>query len=104
MSDQPVVLVTGALTGIGLGTARLFAASGARVVLSGRHTDVGHALAAELQGAGAQAEFIQADVRYDDDLQNLVDRTVERFGRLDIAVNNAGADQLGPITEVTPES
>jgi NAD(P)-dependent dehydrogenase (short-subunit alcohol dehydrogenase family) len=104
MSDQPVVLVTGALTGIGLATARLFAADGARVVLSGRHPDLGHSLVRELQGAGAQAEFIQADVRYDDDLRNLVDQTVERFGRLDIAVNNAGADQLGPITAITPET
>jgi NAD(P)-dependent dehydrogenase (short-subunit alcohol dehydrogenase family) len=104
MSDQPVVLVTGALTGIGLATARLFATDGARVALSGRHPDPGQSLARELQGAGAQAEFIQADVRFDDDMRYLVDRTVERFGRLDIAVNNAGADQLGPITEVTPES
>src|ERR1700745_2564294 len=104
MSDQPVVLVTGALTGIGLATARLFATDGARVVLSGRHPDPGQSLARELQGAGAQAEFIQADVRFDDDMRNLVHRTVERFGRLDIAINNAGADQLGPITEVTPES
>ncbi len=104
MSDQPVVLVTGALTGIGLATARLFATDGARVVLSGRHPDVGQSLARELQGTGAQAEFIQADVRYDKDLRNLVDRTVERFGRLDIAVNNAGADQLGLITAITPES
>jgi NAD(P)-dependent dehydrogenase (short-subunit alcohol dehydrogenase family) len=104
MSDHPVVLVTGALTGIGLATARLFASDGARVVLSGRHPDAGQSLASELQGAGAQAEFIQADVRYDDEIRNLVDRTVERFGRLDIAVNNAGADQLGPITAITPES
>jgi NAD(P)-dependent dehydrogenase (short-subunit alcohol dehydrogenase family) len=104
MSDQPVVLVTGALTGIGLATARLFATDGARVVLSGRRPDAGQSLAGELQDAGAQADFIQADVRYDDDLRNLVDRTVERFGRLDIAVNNAGADQLGPITAITPET
>ena len=104
MSDQPVVLVTGALTGIGLATARLFATDGGHVVLSGRHPDAGQSLARELQGAGAQAEFIPADVRYDDDLRNLVDRTVDRFGRLDIAVNNAGADQLGPITAITPES
>src|ERR1700743_1269857 len=99
MSDQPVVLVTGALTGIGLAAARLFATDGAPVVLSGRHPSTAQPLAAELQGAGAQVEFIQADVRFDDDMRNLVDRTVERFGRLDIAVNNARAAQLGPVTE-----
>jgi NAD(P)-dependent dehydrogenase (short-subunit alcohol dehydrogenase family) len=104
MTDQPVVLITGALTGIGLATGRLFASAGARVVLSGRHPDAGQALAAELQAAGAEAAFMRADVRYDGDLKALVDGTVERYGRLDIAVNNAGTDgELGPITGLTPE-
>jgi NAD(P)-dependent dehydrogenase (short-subunit alcohol dehydrogenase family) len=104
MTEQPVVLITGALTGIGLATSRLFAAAGARVVISGRHDDAGKALAAELQSGGAEAEFIRADVRYDYDLAALIDGTVERFGRLDIAVNNAGTDgQLEPVTALTPE-
>ncbi|HEY2575875.1 MAG TPA: SDR family NAD(P)-dependent oxidoreductase [Streptosporangiaceae bacterium] len=104
MTESPVVLITGALTGIGLATGRLFASTGARVVISGRHDDVGKALAAELQAGGGEAEFIRADVRYDDELRALVDGTVDRFGRLDIAVNNAGTDgQLGPITGLTPE-
>ena len=104
MTEQPVVLVTGALTGIGLATSQLFAAEGARVVISGRRDDAGKALAGELQATGAEVEFIHADVRYDEDLKALVDGTVERFGRLDIAVNNAGTDgQLGPITGLTPE-
>ncbi|MGH3167412.1 MAG: SDR family NAD(P)-dependent oxidoreductase [Trebonia sp.] len=104
MTEQPVVLITGALTGIGLATSRLFAAAGARVVVSGRHDDAGTALAAELRTGRAEAEFIRADVRYDDELGALVDGTVERFGRLDIAVNNAGTDaKLGPITGLTPE-
>jgi NAD(P)-dependent dehydrogenase (short-subunit alcohol dehydrogenase family) len=105
MTEQPVVLITGALTGIGLATARLFAAAGARVVISGRHDDAGQALAAELQAKGDEAEFIRADVRYDHELRALVDGTVERFGRLDIAVNNAGTDgQLGPITGLDAET
>jgi NAD(P)-dependent dehydrogenase (short-subunit alcohol dehydrogenase family) len=104
MSEHPVVLVTGALTGIGLATARLFASSGARVVLSGRHDDLGKSIAAGLQAEGAQAEYIRADVRFDDDMEALVDRTVQRFGRLDIAVNNAGTDgQMEPVTSLTPE-
>ncbi len=103
--STPVVLITGALTGIGRATALAFAREGARLVVSGRHDDAGKALAYELRGLGAEAEFIQADVRHDVDVQNLVDKTVERFGRLDVAVNNAGTEgQPGPLTEQTADS
>ena len=65
----------------------------------------GQALAAELKALGAQAEFIRADVRHETDVQNLVDKTVARFGRLDVAVNNAGTEGTpGPITAQTAES
>jgi len=102
--ESPVVLITGALTGIGRATAFAFARSGARVVVSGRHDEAGGALAAELRDAGAQAEFVRADVREDEDVRNLVDRTVARFGRLDVAVNNAGTEgQPGPLTEQTAD-
>ena len=79
----PVVLVTGALTGIGRATALAFAREGARIVISGRHDDEGQKLAAELQKLGAEAEFLRSDVRREDDVRNLIDRTVSRFGRLD---------------------
>jgi NAD(P)-dependent dehydrogenase (short-subunit alcohol dehydrogenase family) len=103
--NSPVVLITGALTGIGRATALAFAKGGASVVVSGRHEDEGQALAAELRHLGAQAEFVQADVRHDDDVRNLVDRTVKRFGRLDVAVNSAGSEgKPGPVTEQTAES
>jgi NAD(P)-dependent dehydrogenase (short-subunit alcohol dehydrogenase family) len=103
--NSPVVLITGALTGIGRATALAFAKGGASVVVSGRHEDEGQALAAELRYLGAQAEFVQADVRHDDDVRNLVDRTVKRFGRLDVAVNSAGSEgKPGPVTEQTAES
>jgi NAD(P)-dependent dehydrogenase (short-subunit alcohol dehydrogenase family) len=102
--DAPVVLITGALTGIGRATAFAFAGDRARVVVSGRHDDAGAALAAELRNAGAEAEFIRADVRDEDDVRNLVDGTVERFGRLDIAVNNAGTEgRPGALTEQTAD-
>ena len=82
-----------------------FAKAGHRVVVSGRKPDAGQALASELRSLGAEAEFVQADVRKEDDVRRLVDRTVERFGRLDVAVNNAGTEgQVGPITDQTAES
>jgi len=103
--NHPVVLITGALAGIGRATAVAFAQQCAKVVVSGRHDDVGQTLATELRAIGAQAEFIRADVRHEADVRNLIDKTVARFGRLDIAVNNAGTEgKPGPVTEQTAES
>jgi NAD(P)-dependent dehydrogenase (short-subunit alcohol dehydrogenase family) len=99
-----VVLVTGALSGIGRATALAFARAGDRVVVSGRRDDAGEALVGELRtlGIGSEAEFIRADVSKDDEVRSLVDGVVTRFGRLDVAVNNAGTEgKLGPITELT---
>src|SRR3984957_16606568 len=101
----PVVLITGALTGIGRATALAFAREGARIVVSGRHDDKGNALVSELQEIGAEATFLKSDVRHDDEVRALVDKTVARFGRLDAAVNNAGTEgKPGPFTEQTAES
>ena len=98
--SKPVVLITGALTGIGRATAVAFARDGSSLVVSGRHEDKGQTLAAELRTLGAEAEFVRADVRFEAEIRNLVDRTVERFGRLDVAVNNAGTEgESAPITE-----
>jgi NAD(P)-dependent dehydrogenase (short-subunit alcohol dehydrogenase family) len=95
-----VVLITGALTGIGRATAFAFARIGAQLVVSGRHDETGRSLAGELREAGAEAEFVRADVRVEDDVRVLVDRAVARFGRLDIAVNNAGTEgRPGTLTE-----
>jgi len=103
--SNSVVLITGALTGIGRATALAFAQEGARIVVSGRRDDAGQALATELRALGAEAEFIRADVRHENDVHNLVDKTVARFGRLDVAVNNAGTEGTpGPVTEQTAES
>jgi NAD(P)-dependent dehydrogenase (short-subunit alcohol dehydrogenase family) len=89
MSSQ-VVLITGALTGIGRAAAVIFAQEGARIVVSGRRDKEGQDLVKELQALGAEAIFVRTDVRKDDEVRNLVDQTVKRFGRLDVAVNNAG--------------
>jgi NAD(P)-dependent dehydrogenase (short-subunit alcohol dehydrogenase family) len=103
--SKPIVLITGALTGIGRATAVAFARSGANLVISGRRETEGKALEAELQQLGAEALFVQADVRHDDDVRALVDQAVARFGRLDVAVNNAGTEgQPGLIVNQTAES
>jgi len=100
-----VVLITGALTGIGRATAVAFAKEGARIIVAGRRDPEGKALEAELRGLGAEASFIKADVRHDDEVRDLVDQTVARFGRLDAAVNAAGTEgRPGPVTEQTAES
>jgi NAD(P)-dependent dehydrogenase (short-subunit alcohol dehydrogenase family) len=105
MSSNSVVLITGALTGIGRAAALAFAKEGASVVVSGRKDAEGKALEAELAGLGAKAAFIRADVRHEDEVRNLIDKTVARFGRLDVAVNNAGTEgKPGPVTEQTAES
>jgi len=103
--STPVVLITGALTGIGRATAIAFAQEGARIVISGRHEDEGQNLVGELGKLGAEAEFIRSDVRHEDDVRSLVDKTVTRFGRLDVAVNAAGTEgKPGLVTEQSAES
>jgi NAD(P)-dependent dehydrogenase (short-subunit alcohol dehydrogenase family) len=103
--SSKVVLITGALTGIGRATALAFAREGASVVVSGRRDDAGEALTSELRALGADAEYLRADVRREEDVRALVDKTVARFGRLDVAVNNAGTEgRPGPVVEQTAES
>jgi NAD(P)-dependent dehydrogenase (short-subunit alcohol dehydrogenase family) len=103
--SSPVVLITGALTGIGRAAAIIFAQEGARVVVSGRRDKQGQELVEELQGLGAEAIFVRTDVRNEEDVRNVVAETVKSFGRLDIAINNAGTEGLpGLVTDQTAES
>jgi NAD(P)-dependent dehydrogenase (short-subunit alcohol dehydrogenase family) len=103
--DKPVILITGGLTGIGRASAVAFAKKGAEVVVAGRHDEAGKALVEELRSFGSEAEFINADVRKEDDVRALVDQTVARFGRLDVAVNNAGTEGEGSsILDQTAET
>ena len=90
--SSPVVLITGALTGIGRAAALAFAREGARLVVSGRRDKEGQELAAELQELGAEAIFVHTDVRNENEVRDLVDQAVVRFGQLDVAVNCAGTE------------
>jgi NAD(P)-dependent dehydrogenase (short-subunit alcohol dehydrogenase family) len=103
--SSPVVLITGALTDIGRAAARTFGQAGAQLVVSGRRDKEGQELSAELQGLGAQAIFVHADVRNDNEVRDLVDQAVARFGHLDAAINCAGTEgKPGPVTEQTTET
>ena len=99
-----VVLITGGLTGIGRAAAVAFAKEGALVTVTGRRESDGTELARQLRGFGSEAEFIRADVRKEDDVRVMIEKTIERFGCLDVAVNNAGTEGTpGPMTDQTPE-
>jgi NAD(P)-dependent dehydrogenase (short-subunit alcohol dehydrogenase family) len=100
-----VVLITGGLTGIGRATAMAFAREGAIVAIAARREEAGAELVKQLRAFGPEAEFFKADVRKEDDVRAMIDKTVAQFGRLDIAVNNAGTEGVpGPVTEQTPET
>ena len=100
-----VVLITGALTGIGRATALRYAKTGAKLVVSGRHGVEGRSLLLELRDLGSDADFFQADVRHDDEVRDLVDKAVSLFGCLDVAVNNAGTEGTpGQIIDQTVEN
>src|SRR6201993_5212034 len=103
--SNPVVLITGALSGIGRAAAIAFAKKGATLVVAGRRDEAGKALAEELRCFGSEAEFINADVRKEEDVRALMPPTIEGFGRLEVAVNNAATEgPVGPITDQTAES
>ena len=101
--ESKVVLLVGASTGIGVDAARVFAEEGASVMLAARSADALEQLATELQDAGHDVDFVAADVASPAEVAHMVDATVERFGRLDGAFNNAGITQTGLLHEVSEE-
>jgi short-subunit dehydrogenase len=98
-----VIAITGASAGIGRATALRMAREGAAVAICARRADRLDAVAAEIAGAGGQALSMTADVTRADDMELFVSRTVERFGRLDVIMCNAGFGIAGAIDDITPE-
>lgn len=99
--EGKVALVTGGSSGIGRAAALLFASEGAHVALGARRGSEGEAVAREIREAGGKALFVKTDVTDPKQVANLVEKTVEEFGRLDIAFNNAGTEgeRLAPLLE-----
>ena len=103
--ENKVVLITGGTSGIGRVTAVAFAKEGAKVVDSGRRKDEGAETVTLVEKAGGQGLFVQADVSDEEQVKKLVQTTVEHFGRLDIAFNNAGVEgELAPLTDAKVET
>lgn len=96
-----VALITGGTSGIGRETALQFARAAATVVVAGRRAAEGEAVVQQITQAGGAGLFVQADVAREEDVRRLIEQAVSRFGRLDIAFNNAGIEHLGPLADAT---
>lgn len=103
MEPEKVVIVTGASSGIGAETVRLFARRGWRVVLAARSTEIIDQMAQEIEERGGQALALTTDVTVNEDITALVQLTKERFGRVDVLVNNAGRGMVGAVAELDLE-
>ncbi len=102
MFQGKVAIITGGTSGIGAVTAKRFADEGANVVLTGRRADEGNAVAKRINDEGGSATFVKTDIRNSDEVSNMVSKTVEIYGRLDYAVNNAGIEQyMKPLVDQT---
>lgn len=100
--EDKVVVITGASSGIGEAAARAFAHGGAKVVIAARRLERLQALAHEIETMGGEALVVQTDISQFDQIQRLVARTLERFGRVDVLINNAGFGRLDWLEKLDP--
>jgi NAD(P)-dependent dehydrogenase (short-subunit alcohol dehydrogenase family) len=98
-----VALITGSTSGIGRASAVLFAWEGAKVVVVGRREDRGEAVVKEIGGKGGEAVYVRADMSHESDMQTVVKRTMETYGRIDTLFNNAGYMMNKPALEISRE-
>ena len=99
--EGKVALITGGTSGIGKATAIEFARAGAKVIVSGRREKEGAEVVSQIKKLGGDAAFIRSDISKDADVKAMIDFTVDRFGKLDIAFNNAGVEWKGPLDQAT---
>jgi NAD(P)-dependent dehydrogenase (short-subunit alcohol dehydrogenase family) len=102
--QDKVVLITGATSGIGRASAKLFSAEGAKVAITGRRAAEGEDVVADIAAADGEAMFIQADLSAVASIPAIVSQVVAKFGRLDCAFNNAGVSGGGPIESVDEQT
>jgi NAD(P)-dependent dehydrogenase (short-subunit alcohol dehydrogenase family) len=96
--ENKVVFITGGSTGIGFSTAKRFAEEGAKVVIASSNVERGEAAIKQIKLSGSEALFIQTDVSQFDQIQKAIEKTIENYGRLDYAFNNAGTPgEMGPL-------
>ena len=101
--DNKVVLITGATSGIGRAAALAFAAEGGKVGFCGRRETLGHKVEQEIRSNGGEAIYIKADVRTEAEVRSFVDQVAQRYGRLDVAFNNAGITLERPLHEYSSQ-
>ncbi|WHY71967.1 SDR family NAD(P)-dependent oxidoreductase [Fictibacillus enclensis] len=102
LKDQ-VALITGSTSGLGEAIAKRFAHEGAKVIIVGRNQERGEAVAATIRGQGGDPMFVSADVTSEQNVKTMVDKVINRFGTIDIVVNNAGLVLPGSVIEMTLE-
>ena len=98
-----VIIITGATSGIGAACSRHFAELGAQVVIASNQSEAGTTLESELQAQGHEVRFVETDVSVEDDVKNLVEETVNTFGRIDCLHSNAGVWRQGMVTDFTED-
>jgi len=101
--EGKVAIVTGATSGMGRESAKLFAAEGAKVVVTGRNEERAKAVVDDIKAAGNEAIYVIADMANLDDVQKIYDATMEEYGTIDVLFNNAGMLSMSPLMELTLE-